>query len=166
MLSAMRIRIAFASSLTVTLLLAALCFSQSPSDPWLKSEVLQPADFAAALRSPSAKQPAILCVAFPVLYRSRHIVHAVLAGPASKPEGIDLLKKAVADMPKDSDIVLYCGCCPMEKCPNMRPAYRTLKEMGFSHVRVLSIPTNMQADWYSKDYPSEAGPAGAPTAAQ
>jgi hypothetical protein len=47
----------------------------------------------------------------------------------------------------------------MEKCPNIRPPYRNLKEMGFTRVRVLHIPTNMQADWYSKDYPSEAGRA-------
>jgi thiosulfate/3-mercaptopyruvate sulfurtransferase len=156
----MRIRASFVLSFAATVLLAALCFSQGVADPWLKSELLEPADFAATLRSPSAKQPAIFCVAFPVLYRSRHIVHAILAGPGSKPEGIEALKTAVAAKPKDSDIVLYCGCCPMEKCPNLRPAYRTLKELGYTHVRVLSIPTNMHTDWYSKDYPSEAGSSG------
>jgi hypothetical protein len=159
MLVRMRSRASFFGSLTATVLLATLCFSQDASGPWLKSEVLQPADFAASLKSSSAKPPTILCVAFPVLYRSRHIVHAVLAGPTSKPEGIDLLKKAVAGLPKDSDIVIYCGCCPMEKCPNVRPAYQALKEMGYNHLRVLNIPTNMRADWYSKDYPSEAGNA-------
>jgi len=46
------------------------------------------------------------------------------------------------------------------KCPNVRPAYRTLKEMGFTNVRVLNIPTNMNADWYSKNYPTEEGSAG------
>ena len=38
---------------------------------------------------------------------------------------------------------------------------RALKEMGFTNVRILDIPTNMQTDWYSKDYPFEAG-SGAP----
>ena len=47
----------------------------------------------------------------------------------------------------------------MVKCPNVRPAYRTLKELGFTHIRVLNIATNMHADWYSKDYPSELGSA-------
>jgi hypothetical protein len=73
-----------------------------------------------------------------------------------------MLKKAVAGMAKDSDIVIYCGCCPMERCPNIRPAWNALKEQGFTHVRVLNIPTNMSADWYQKDYPSEAGSAGGP----
>jgi hypothetical protein len=43
----------------------------------------------------------------------------------------------------------------MTKCPNIRPAYRTLKELGFTHIRVLSLPENLHADWVSKDYPSE-----------
>ncbi len=140
-------------------LLATLCFSQDGSDPWPKSDALEPAALAKELGS--AQPPIILGVAFTVLYRSKHILHAIDAGPGSKPEGIEALKKAVAGRPKDVDLVIYCGCCPMVKCPNIRPAYRTLKEMGFTHVRVLDIPTNMQADWYSKNYPSEAGSAAA-----
>ncbi len=71
-----------------------------------------------------------------------------------------MLKKAVAGVAKDADLVLYCGCCPMVKCPNVRPAYRGLKEMGFTRVRVLNLPTNTLTDWYNKGYPSEAGSAG------
>jgi thiosulfate/3-mercaptopyruvate sulfurtransferase len=138
-------------------LLATLCFSQDGSDPWPKGDLLEPAALAQALQS--AQRPVVLGVAFSVLYRSKHILHAMEAGPGSKPEGIEALKKAVAGLPKDADLVIYCGCCPMVKCPNVRPPYRVLKEMGFTHVRVLNIPTNMQADWYSKDYPSESGRA-------
>jgi hypothetical protein len=104
----------------------------------------------------------IFSVAFPVLYRSRHVLHAIEAGPGSKPEGLAALREKVAKYPKDTDLVVYCGCCPMDKCPNVRPAYRLLKDLGFTHVRVLNIPTNMTADWYRKNYPSEAGSAGAP----
>jgi len=103
----------------------------------------------------------VICVAFPVLYRSKHITGAIFAGPGNKPEGLEFLRKAVAGLAKDSDVVLYCGCCPMTKCPNIRPSYALLKEMGFTRVRVLSIPENMAADWYGKDYPTEAGSAGA-----
>ena len=138
-------------------LLATLCLCQDAADPWPKSELLDPAALAQEIRS--ATPPQVLCVAFPVLYRSRHILHAVDAGPGSKPEGLEALKKAAAALPKNADIVIYCGCCPMVKCPNIRPAYRTLREMGFTHIRVLNIPTNMRADWYSKDYPSEPGTA-------
>ena len=138
-------------------LLATLCLSQEAADPWAKSDLLEPPALVHEIQS--ATPPQILCVAFPVLYRSRHILHAIDAGAGSKPEGIETLKKAVARFSKDADIVIYCGCCPMVKCPNIRPAYRTLREMGFTHIRVLNIATNMHADWYTKDYPSEAGSA-------
>jgi rhodanese-related sulfurtransferase len=143
------------------LVIAALGLCQEAANPWPDAAVLPPAELAATLRA-SGKKPAVICVAFPVLYRNKHIAGAIYAGPGNKPEGIEALKKAVAGLSKDSDIVLYCGCCPMERCPNIRPAYKALKEMGYTHVRVLSIPTNMAADWYGKDYPSEAGSAAAP----
>jgi hypothetical protein len=134
------------------------CWSQeAPSDPWTSSELLEPANLALAIQS--GKAPILLSVAFPVLYRGKHIMHAINAGPASKPEGIELLKKAVRNLPKDADLVIYCGCCPMAKCPNIRPAYRALKELGFTRVRVLSLPVNLHTDWVSKDYPSEGAPA-------
>ena len=133
-------------------------FGQDSADPWPKTAILEPADLSKAIRTP--KSPVIISVAFQVLYRSRHIMHAINAGPTSQPEGIAALKKAVAGLSKDADIVIYCGCCPMVKCPNIRPAYRTLKELGFAHVRVLDIPTNLHTDWELKNYPSEAGAAG------
>jgi len=134
-------------------LLSTLCFCQEAADPWPKQELLEPAALAQLIQS--SKPPVVIAVAFPVLYNQRHIAHAVFAGSGSKPEGIESLKKAAANYPKDADIVVYCGCCPMVKCPNIRPAYRALKQMGFTHIRVLDIPSNMHADWYTKNYPSE-----------
>ena len=136
-------------------LAAMFCFSAETTDPWPSSAVIEPAALAQILQK--GKPPMVISVAFPVLYHAKHIVHAVEAGPGSKPEGIEALKKAVAGIPKDADIVVYCGCCPMVKCPNIRPAYRTLHELGYTHVRVLDVPTNMHDDWYAKNYPSEDG---------
>ena len=143
---------------TAILLAAVLAFSQELPSPWPQSAVLEPADLAGTLQS-SGKKPFVISVAFPVLYRSKHIAGAVFAGPGNRADGIEALKKATIGMRKDADIVLYCGCCPMEHCPNIRPAYQALKESGFTRVRVLRIPTNMAADWYGKGYPSEAGSA-------
>jgi hypothetical protein len=150
----------FMRSISLLALLAAVGFCQDGSDPWPKTDLLEPAALAQAIQS--SNPPVVLAVPFAVLYRSKHILHAIDGGTGSKPEGIETLKRAVASLSKDADIVVYCGCCPMVKCPNIRPAYRTLKEMGFTHVRVLNIPTNMVTDWYTKDYPSEAGSAAAP----
>lgn len=141
------------------LFLAAICLAQETGDPWAKSDLIEPATLVKALES--AQPPVILCAGFPPLYRSRRIPHAIWAGPGSKAEGIALLKKAAAGLPKDADIVVYCGCCPMDRCPNIRPAYRALRGMGFRHVRVLNIPTNMHVDWFDKGYPAESGsPSG------
>src|ERR1700722_16176475 len=143
-----------AAFLAIAVLASLACWGQEPaSDPWAARELLQPAELAQGIQS--GKAPIVLSVAFPVLYKGRHIVHAINAGLTSKPEGIEALKTAVAKLPKDADLVIYCGCCPMVKCPNIRPAYRTLKELGFPHGRVLSLPTNLHTDWVSKDYPFE-----------
>ena len=138
-------------------LLATLCLCQDASDPWTKRDLLEPGSLAGELKG--STPPAVICVAFPVLYHLKHIPHASFAGPGSKAEGIEMLEKAVAKLPKDANLVIYCGCCPMVKCPNMRPAFRALKEMGFTHVRALDIPTNMNTDWYAKGYPTEEGRA-------
>ncbi len=140
--------------------IAGASLGQEASDPWSKAELLEPAALAQQLRS--GKPPVIVFVGFPFLYRSRHIPSAIEAGPASKPEDIALLKKKVAGLPKNADIVIYCGCCPMVKCPNVRPAYRALKQMGFTHIRVLDLPANLHTDWYVKGYPSEPGSASTP----
>lgn len=120
---------------------------------------IEPKDLAAQLRANSAK-PAVLHVGFAVLYRGKHIPASVYAGPGSKPEGLDALKQAVTSFPRDREIVMYCGCCPFDRCPNIRPAVALLKQMGFQKVKVLDLPTNFAADWIDHGYPVEAGPAG------
>jgi hypothetical protein len=68
----------------------------------------------------------------------------------SKPEGLAALKKALHGIPRQQPVVLYCGCCPWTDCPNVRPAYRVAREMGFKNVRALYIAKNLQYDWIDK----------------
>jgi thiosulfate/3-mercaptopyruvate sulfurtransferase len=125
------------------------------AEPWPKADLIAPVELAKILNSSDRVRPTIFCVAFPALYRQRHIIHAEFAGPGNKQQGIEDLKAASAKLAKNSDIVIYCGCCPMAQCPNIRPAYRALKELGFSKVRVLDLPQNFHTDWVSKSYPVE-----------
>ena len=113
--------------------------------------LVEPADFAAHL---SAK-PAILYVGPNVMYRSKHIPGAIYAGPGNKAEGLELLKNVVAELPRDREIVIYCGCCPWNVCPNVQPATDALKELGFTRVRVLHLPDSFKANWIDKGYPVE-----------
>lgn len=112
--------------------------------------LVQPADL-----SKDVKAPLIIHVGFNVLYRASRIPGAIYAGPASQPGGIAELKKAVEGQPKNRAIVLYCGCCPWDKCPNIRPAFALLREMGFQNVKALEIPQNFKTDWIDKGYPTE-----------
>jgi len=123
------------------------------TDPWSMSEVIQPADLARDLAK--GLKPQVVCVGVEALYRSAHISGAAYQGPASKPEGLEALKKWAKSAPRGQRIVLYCGCCPMDKCPNIRPAFQALKEMGFTRLQVLSIPQDLGRDWVTKGFPVE-----------
>lgn len=119
---------------------------------------IEPKDLAAQLRANGAKPP-IYHVGFPVLYRGKHIPASIYAGPGSKTEGLDALKAAVAKLPRSQPVVVYCGCCPFDRCPNVRPAVELLKQMGFTNVKALDLPTNLAADWINHGYPVEEGSA-------
>ena len=148
-------RRALLKALPVAVMAASRVRGEEPSpDPWPGNRLLEPAALSELLK-PSEMSPMIISVAFPVLYRQRRITGARLAGPGSKPEGIAKLKEAVSQQRKDSKIVLYCGCCPMEHCPNIRPAYRALAESGYTGVSVLNLRTNLRTDWTEKGYPVE-----------
>jgi thiosulfate/3-mercaptopyruvate sulfurtransferase len=95
----------------------------------------------------------ILHVGFQVLYKSKRIPGSIYAGPASTGEGLEAMKQAVRTLPKNANIYLYCGCCPIGKCPNIRPAFETLKAMGFTHLHVVMLPTSFGKDWVANGYP-------------
>jgi rhodanese-related sulfurtransferase len=132
--------------------LSALTVAQAADSP-----TIEPKDLAARLgKSP---QVAIFQVGFGYQYRANHIPGAAYAGPGSRPDGIELLKSAAAKLPRDREIVIYCGCCPWDKCPNIKPAIEVLKSMGFTKVTALRIPTTFKADWIDQAYPVERGDA-------
>ena len=126
-------------------------------DPWTADEVIEPDALAKALSG--AAKPMVIQVGIVHLYRLGHIPGSKYAGPANSAEGLDMLKKLVAGIPRTSEIVYYCGCCPWKDCPNIRPAHTTLKEMGFKKIRILNIPNNFSEDWASKGLPTEKGGA-------
>ena len=131
--------------------------ASSPSDPWSAAQTISPTDFAKELQQRRDPAPVIIYVGFRVLYSGAHIPGAVFRGPGSTEQGLADLKKFAATLPKDSNVVVYCGCCPLDRCPNLRPAFTTLSEMGFTRLRVLILPTSFAADWVEKGYPVEKG---------
>ena len=115
------------------------------------STLIEPPGLVARLSS----KPAIFHVGPNVLYRSKHIPGAIYAGPGSKSEGLALLKESVSGLPRDREIVIYCGCCPWDRCPNVQPAMALLNEMGFKRVKALHLAQNFKTDWIDHNYPIE-----------
>jgi thiosulfate/3-mercaptopyruvate sulfurtransferase len=130
-------------------------FKESAQDsaPWTSHEAVEPAALAKELRG-TARRPYIVCVGFRTLYDGAHIPGAVFHGPADRPEGLAELKKWAKPLPRSADIVVYCGCCPLAHCPNVRPAFEALRDLGFKHIRVLTLQNDFAHDWMARGYPA------------
>jgi thiosulfate/3-mercaptopyruvate sulfurtransferase len=155
----------FISSLSFLLAFAITYFpvttasgdEKKPADPWPSSATLQPAQLAKELTDKSSSLPTVLFVGFRSLYVGGHVPDAAFHGTASTEQGLAELKAWAATLPRSADLVIYCGCCPFDKCPNVRPAYAALSNMSFKNIRVLVIPTSFAVDWADKGYPMQKG---------
>ncbi|MCX6549980.1 MAG: rhodanese-like domain-containing protein [Acidobacteria bacterium] len=142
------------------LTLSAACATETTGaaaagEPWGTNTVM-PADFAKELAAAAGPdKPVVVCTAPAFLYRVAHIPGAVLHGPASDPLGLSSLTAWAQTLPRSTNLVIYCGCCPLRDCPNLRPAYTALNGLGFTKVRVLILPDSFRADWIERGYPIE-----------
>jgi thiosulfate/3-mercaptopyruvate sulfurtransferase len=122
------------------------------------SQLVQPSDLARELASASTdSRLTAVYVGFRALFAGGHIPGATYHGSASTPQGLAEIKKWAASLPRTTNLVIYCGCCPFERCPNIRPAFALFRDLGFTHVRVLQLPTSFAADWVDKGHPVEKG---------
>ena len=145
-------------SLFATLVAVALAYAQGPAkDDVPAASRIQPDELVTALKASGAQKPAILYVGPKAFYIQAHIPGAENIGPVGKPEGMEKLRARAASLPKDSPVVIYCGCCPWDHCPNIRPAFAELKKAGFTRVRVLYLATGLGPDWVDKGFPAAKG---------
>jgi len=126
------------------------------SDPWARDQSVQPAALAKELENPQIAPPVIF-VGFKHLYTAGHIKGAQYHGTTSTDDGLKEFTAWATALPRTSNLVIYCGCCPIERCPNIRPAFRTLQSLGFKKVRVLLLPTDFATDWAGKGLPYDKG---------
>jgi thiosulfate/3-mercaptopyruvate sulfurtransferase len=148
------------AALTVSLGLIAPVLGQTSrpavSETLPASQLVQPADLVRELASASSDgRPIIVYVGFRTLFAGGHIPGATFHGSASTEQGLADIKKWAASLPRTTNLVIYCGCCPFERCPNIRPAFVLFRDMGFTHLRVLELPTSFAADWADKGYAIE-----------
>jgi thiosulfate/3-mercaptopyruvate sulfurtransferase len=151
----------FASALTVLFAALATFVSvpamrggeKKPSDPWTLAQIVQASDFVLELGDKNGTPPTVVYVGFRTLFAGGHIPGATFHGTGSTEQGLADLKKWADSLPRTTNLVVYCGCCPFEKCPNIRPAFTALSGMGFKKMRLLVLPTSFAADWADKGYP-------------
>ena len=143
-------------AVAAALLLVSHVSLRAATDPWTSSQTVQPADLLKELND-SKSAPTIVFVGFNRLYTSGHIKGAQNHGMAGNDVGLQELKTWASSLPRSTKLVIYCGCCPMGTCPNIRPAFTALHDLGFSKLRVLLLPTDFAVDWADKGYPYDKG---------
>jgi thiosulfate/3-mercaptopyruvate sulfurtransferase len=130
--------------------------AQNSSNPWKDSQTVQPAELNKEL-SDSKTAPLVLFVGFERLYRAGHIKGAQYHGTGGRADGLAQIKAWAAPFPRSTNLVIYCGCCPVERCPNIRPAFETLRHLGFTKLRVLVLPNSFETDWANQGLPYDKG---------
>ena len=145
----------FVLVLAVILAVGGIAYGQTAQSdlPPGSAALINPEELVKLLQVKGEK-PLILNVGPSVLFMQAHIPGAEYIGPGSNPQGSASLRSRVKSLSHDAAIVLYCGCCPWEHCPNVAPAYEQLHKLGFRRVKVLYIPNNFGADWVYKGYPT------------
>ena len=124
-------------------------YAQQQVDPWTEGQLLATETLAARITGGNADDLVVLTVGFDAVIKG-----SVDVGPAMEAENVDKLRSYLKDLPNDAEVVIYCGCCPFDRCPNVRPAFTVLNEMGFKNAKLLNIPQNIKVDWLDKGYPT------------
>ena len=142
------------SAVAIALVGAALAYQASVI---LAARLIEPDELVKILQSGKDEKPLLIQVGSHVLYQQAHIPGSEYIGPAASESALQSLRKRVESLPRKQFIVIYCGCCPWNHCPNVQPADEALRGMGFSNVKVLYIANNFGVDWVDKGYPVAKG---------
>lgn len=132
--------------LIVSQLFAIAGRAQAPEN-WTSHQLIEPSALANSIKT-GLDVPLIICVG-----PGATIPASVDIGMVNNKEGLNKLKAQLKKLAKDQKIVIYCGCCPFERCPDVRPAIDALKELKFTNYYLLDIPENIKKDWIDKGYP-------------
>jgi thiosulfate/3-mercaptopyruvate sulfurtransferase len=130
------------------LMILGLATISKEGDPWKTSQLLQPSELVKTMKEQSASQPIIFNIGF-----VNDVPGAINIGSINEPENKKKFNAHLKDLKKDAPIVIYCGCCPFKNCPNVRPAFAHLNELGFKNHNLLNLPVSLKADWIDKGYP-------------
>jgi len=109
---------------------------------------MDPADLARLLSEPHAHQPILLSIGPAAV-----IKNSIDIGATHEKVNLERLRVELDKLSRETDVVIYCGCCPFKSCPNIRPAFSLMNEMKFERHKLLNLPKNIKVDWIDKGYP-------------
>ena len=135
------------STLCLVLFLMARTYSQNTVN-WTPRQLLEPAQLAGMLQGGNKPLPVIISIGPGAI-----IPHSIPIGSVATAEGIQKLRSELKNIPGTALVVIYCGCCPFEHCPNVRPAIDVLNEMNFTNFKLLNLSHNIKTDWINKGFP-------------
>ena len=134
----------------ILLPISILLFSFIKQEPLKKEQLIQPQELANQINNPKAVKPIIFNVG-----NDDQIKGAIQIGAVNEEAGMKKFKFEVSKIFPDKEVVVYCGCCSSDNCPNIRPAIKYLNENGFKKAKVLNIPVGIKEDWVQKGFPVE-----------
>jgi len=150
------VQIAQVAFVVLAMLLAFVVSARAQASAIPSARLIPPEELVKVVQG-GGEKPLMIQVGSHVLYAQAHIPGSEYIGPAASEAGLQQLRKRVESLPKNKSIVLYCGCCPWNHCPNVKPAYDALAAMGFTNLKVLYIADNFGANWVDKGYPVAKG---------
>ncbi len=147
-------------SLLILVFVAGSFAHSSPQEKSAKDSVpagrlISPKALNDILASAGKEKPVVLYVGPPLFFPIGHIPGAIEAGQTGDPSGMASFRKTLGKIGKKKSVVLYCGCCPWSDCPNIRPALKAARSMGYSKAVALDLPKNFKTDWAGKGYAVE-----------
>lgn len=148
----MNVKTKYSFFVALVLLVPSLIFisfkQQKQVEPWTQDQLLEPSELAKTLNDNKTVQLYIYSIG-----PAATIKNSIDIGPVQDKDNLNKLKQQLSKLPKDADIVIYCGCCPFVHCPNIRPAFTLLNEMKFTNQKLLNLQHNIKVDWIDKGYP-------------
>jgi hypothetical protein len=135
---------------TLALVFSGLVATYAQAPIWKKEQLMPTKELADKINANAKDKPLIFNVG-----PMDNIKGAVAVGAATNITFADKMKGNLAMENKTRAVVVYCGCCSYQSCPNIKPAYDILIAQGFKNTKVLELPEGLKPDWVAKDYPME-----------
>src|SRR5688572_7383689 len=103
-------------SLPVALVLLLSAFIRIADEPWKPEQMMSPRELNEKLLLDKLSRPVVFNIG-----PEGQIKTAIRIGPVNHEEGLNSFKTTLLRIPRNREVVIYCGCCTVKNCPNIRP---------------------------------------------